>query len=202
MMLTNDRMRVKDSTILMMVSRRKFWMITAAVPVIVMLVIFGMYGVNQFLVTQARREWKTQAIARISDIAIDPQRIQREKDLLVGKADEADGEILADGWLSRSMILMSNGEWLMYQNHCPKEVLRLPVKTRRPVSDIFIAKGSNGKWYYSTCHFCVDMMALIGFQDDPPADIVSFAQRYHLVEFDGQSDDCLRKTESVPRLNP
>jgi hypothetical protein len=58
------------------------------------------------------------------------------------------------------------------------------------VHDIFIAKGSDGKWYYTDFHFCVRMMVL----NDQPASLAEFKHRYFLAEFDGVSDAALERS--------
>lgn len=180
----------------MMVNRRKFWIITALVPVIVALFVSLAVFYQRHQLHQARRDWKEDAISLIASLSNDEQWILKEKALLLG-APAVDGQkLLSDDWLSNRMILMSNGEWLVYKNHCPKDLQNPNGKPRRYVSDIFIAKGSNGKWYYSTCHFCVGMIVIVG--DDPPPSIENFARRYNLREFDGQSDECLKQTEFMP----
>lgn len=58
--------------------------------------------------------------------------------------------------------------------------------------DIFIGHGSDGKWYYSTFHFCVEKCVL---QMEPqPDSLAQLVNGYWLVPFDGKSDDCLKIT--------
>ena len=150
----------------------------------------------------ARREWKEQAIPEIARLAGDREWIAREiiRLKLAAKAEKP-GPLRGEngiGWLTDHMILMRNGEWLVYRNHCSKQ-------SPHTVKDIFLAKGSNGKWYYTTCHFCVGMYALILMQselpENQPATLAAFAKRYHLREFDGHSDACLQTTMTSP-ANP
>ena len=47
---------------------------------------------------------------------------------------------------------MTNGAYLVYSQLCTKQNPR--------IHDIFIARGSDGKWYYSTFHFCIEMFTL------------------------------------------
>ncbi len=60
------------------------------------------------------------------------------------------------------------------------------------VDHLFFAHGSDGRWYYSTYHFCNSMAGVMG--DGPPGSIAEFASRYAVREFDGQSDVCLEHT--------
>lgn len=89
------------------------------------------------------------------------------------------------------MILMQSGEWLVYKSHCNK-------RPPHYVSDIFLAKGSNGKWFYSTYHFCVGMLVLRMDQDIQPPSLDYFVTEYDLREFDGKSDECLKATRAWP----
>jgi hypothetical protein len=80
------------------------------------------------------------------------------------------------------------------------------------VRDICLAKGSDGRWYYTTCHFCVGMIALMMMQEEvaqpyfpnpqQPPDLTFFISRYHLREFDGVSDECLKETKTFPDRDP
>ena len=94
------------------------------------------------------------------------------------------------GWLTDKLILMKSGEWLVYKSHCSKEEPHI-------VRDIFLAKGSDGKWYYSTFHFCVGMCVLRMEETQPP-NLSAFVHEYNLREFDGHSDESLRLTKSWP----
>ena len=87
-------------------------------------------------------------------------------------------------WLSDSIILTRKGEWLTYANSCQKQDGR--------IADIFLARGSDGHWHYSTYHFCVGMVVLR--MEEQPEDLDTFAKTHFLQTFDGQSDDCLQKT--------
>ena len=90
-------------------------------------------------------------------------------------------------WLSNDLILCADGSWLAYRAECYK---------RDPkVRDIFIAKASDGKWYYSDYHFCIDMVVLD--PDGQPESLERFRSQYRLREFDGRSDDALRSTRDL-----
>lgn len=153
---------------------------------------------RNYQIFSARRDWKEQAIPQIEKRVGDQEWIRKEIAFIQGAAPQTGQRILAYGWLTDRMILMSNGDWLIYENHCKKA-------PPHHVDDIFIARASNGKWYYTTCHFCRNMIALIMHQDfdeegmdQQPRDLHSFIQRYGLQEFDGKSNECLKKTISSP----
>jgi len=59
------------------------------------------------------------------------------------------------------------------------------------VDHLFLAHGSDGRWYYSTYHFCNSMAAAA---PDPPGSIQEFVSQYAVREFDGKSDVCLQHT--------
>ena len=150
-------------------------------------------GAAALYLPNPRRAWKERAVPEIARLAGDPAWLAREKAALRSPGSGDKSRVIAPGWLSERMILMKSGEWLVYRSHCSK-------RPPHNVKDIFIARGSDGKWYYSTCHFCVGMITLVMEQDgEPPADIASFARKYHLREFDGKSDECLRETQTTPR---
>lgn len=90
----------------------------------------------------------------------------------------------SDRWLSERLIVMRNGDWLAYANICRKQ--------DRHIYDLFLARGSDGQWYYSTYHFCIGMVVLR--MEEQSDDLAGFAKMYYLRTFDGQSDECLQKT--------
>ena len=116
--------------------------------------------------------------ARVADPAWPTNEIARLKAQSTSEASED------ASWLSERIIVTRKGEWLAYANSCQKQDGRIP--------DIFLARGSDGHWYYSTYHFCVGMVVLR--MEEQPEDLSAFAKTYLLRTFDGQSDDCLQKT--------
>lgn len=130
---------------------------------------------------QARKNWKNTAIAEIKRNVADTHWLSAELNTL--RAKQASGSNYGD-WSSDRVIAMSNGDWLVCASKCSKENWR--------IYDIFIARGSDGKWYYSTYHFCVGMMVL-RMEAQPPT-LVKFIEDYFLREFDGHSDQCLELT--------
>lgn len=89
-----------------------------------------------------------------------------------------------DEWKNERAIFCEDGSWLSYRAQCHKQDPK--------VYDLFIAKASDGKWYYSTYHFCID--ALVLDQSEQPSSLEDFKARYSLAEFDGRSDAALGKT--------
>jgi hypothetical protein len=79
---------------------------------------------------------------------------------------------------------MKNGDWILYRSICTKQ--------DRRIHDIFIGRASDGKWYYSTYHFCIGLVTLMMM--DQSENLPEFLKTYYLREFDGHSDKCLKKT--------
>lgn len=174
--------------------------VAAAMVACVVLTLALLGWFNRWQLHRARKEWKERAISEIRGYADDPAWVSREVSRLRTR-DPADAKgVIAEGWLSDRMILMKSGEWLVYNSHCHEA-------PPHNVREICLAKGSDGKWYYTTCHFCVGMVALMmmqeeaaqpNFDDLRPSDLAFFAKRYHLREFDGRSDECLKETKTFP----
>jgi hypothetical protein len=137
----------------------------------------------------ARRHWKNDAIPAIANWSEDGSWRTQEIEILTKRTN--DQRVIAEGWLTDKMILMQSGEWLVYKSHCSKAEPHL-------VKDIFLARGSDGKWYYSTFHFCVGMVALLGEQETQPPTLAMFVHEYNLRQFDGRSDECLKETKTWP----
>ena len=134
------------------------------------------------LQSRARRAWKEKNIADIAARLADPSWPTNEFARL---KPQSTNEPSADAtWLSDHIILTRKGEWLAFANSCQKQ--------DGSIADIFLARGSDGHWYYSTYHFCVGMVVLR--MEEQPEDLASFAKTYFLQAFDGHSDDCLQKT--------
>ena len=83
---------------------------------------------------------------------------------------------------------MTNGEWIAYANVCWKEDSH--------IHDLFLGRASDGKWYYSTFHFCIGMLVLkMGMIEEGEHGSVSkFAEKCYLRTFDGHSDECMQMT--------
>ena len=134
------------------------------------------------LQSSARREWKQKSIAEIAARVADPAWLTNELAYLKIQSTSETSE--SASWLSERIIVTRKGEWLAYANSCQKQDGRIP--------DIFLARGSDGHWYYSTYHFCVGMVVLR--MEEQPEHLAAFAKTYFLQTFDGQSNACLQKT--------
>ncbi len=131
---------------------------------------------------KTRRAWKNNAIATIESQLSDTEAIRTHINRISAIASTRPSL-----WEPHSDILvMKNGEWIVCQSACTKE------KTKNLRKDLFIGRASDGKWYYSTFHFCINKCVLT-FEDQPRT-LAEFIDGYWLVEFDGKSDACLELT--------
>lgn len=163
---------------------KKKLVIAAAVGILCLAAGYGLAVLTggERLSSRARKEWKEKAIAEIAQGTTDNTRVLKEIETLKTNSSE---ESEWDRWISKDLILMTNGEWVVYRNICAKEEGRIP--------DLFLGRGSDGRWYYSTYHFCVRMFVLKTMMDQPE-NLAKFKQDCYLREFDGRSDECLLKT--------
>jgi hypothetical protein len=133
----------------------------------------------------ARRSWKDAAILAITrDLKAPDYLMKRFGEITQprGHFDTSEPE-----WLTADTIVFKDASWLAYRGQCHKEDPK--------VHDIFIARGSDGNWYYSDYHFCKEMMVLS--MDGQPGSLQRFKARYFLGRFDGASDEALQPTSSM-----
>jgi hypothetical protein len=154
----------------------------ASIGILLIAIVIMATGKHDPLLSKKRRAWKNEAIKEIALRSRDVNWLNTQKAELGRRNSENPNH--SDGWLSEQLILMQNGDWLVYKNVCWKE--------KSNIADLFLAKGSDGKWYYSTFHFCVQMITLKS--DAQPEGLSEFVKSYFLEEFDGDSDDCLKTT--------
>jgi type II secretory pathway pseudopilin PulG len=133
-----------------------------------------------------QRQWRAAAIEEVNRLASDSDWIATR----IAALDERPGndESSRDKWLSERLVLMQNGEWIVCANKCSKEDWNF--------DDIFVGKASDGKWYYSTFHFCTGMVVLR--IQGRPAGLDSFKKQYFLREFSGDADSLLDRTWPLP----
>ena len=112
-------------------------------------------------------------MVKIARLADDAAWRGQETELAVGEV-----------WATGNLIVMKNGDWIVCDGQFHNQV--------DGVSDIFIGKASDGRWYYSTYHFCINNITL--HMEPQAADLDAFKTKYALHEFDGKSDDALKKT--------
>jgi len=120
--------------------------------ILAMLIALGAVIVEMtyILRSSARKAWKQTAITTIRTHLAEPTWESREIAMLANVV--TNGPFDSERWCSERLILMKNGDWIAYTNVCRKENWR--------IDDLFIGRGSDGQWYYSTYHFCKDMIVL------------------------------------------
>jgi len=151
-----------------------------SIPVVLVGLVFGWWSFTRLKYERARAAWKITTLERLAGLSITNEDISRELETL--KASRGAGEHQA--WTGDRVLLMTNDQCLMFE-------FRHGFNSGF-VDHLFLAHGSDGRWYYSTYHFC-SSMAGARF-DEPPGSIDEFASRYAAREFDGQSDVCLQHT--------
>ncbi|NBV20453.1 MAG: hypothetical protein EBS05_00430 [Proteobacteria bacterium] len=145
------------------------------------------FPVYNRLHASARKTWKETAISTIERHLADTSWLPKEMALIKAKIEsrgEDDG-----GWFTSDLLVFKNGDWIAYGAKCSKEDIR--------IHDIFVGRASDGKWYYSTFHFCIGMLDLR--VEERPENLSKFITTYSLREFDGHSDECLEKTWPIPK---
>lgn len=125
--------------------------------------------------TEARRAWKVATVATIE--AVDGDTIRGEIETLRKTTPSDPGA----RWISPKILLMADGSHIVYANICTKQDPR--------VRDLFVGKGSDGRWYFSTRHFCSHMCALM--LDRRPATLHDFATTYDAVTLPPDSDEAI-----------
>lgn len=129
----------------------------------------------------ARRAWRDRAVATIERRIADRAWLHGE----LGRPRAASQPGLG-GWVRDELLVMRNGEWIVCQNVCAKEQ---DAAVKR---DLFVGRGSDGTWYYSTFHFCVGKCVLQ--MERRPDSLAQFVDGYWLRPFDGRSDESLKST--------
>lgn len=138
--------------------RRLLWLRAAGVVLVFMAAIFVVIFAGAVLrvdsvsawhqVREARREaWINRAVKDVAQWTADPAWIaaQRQAATPPGRT-QPDAETVLPHFLA-----MTNGEWIAFCQEAGK--------VDPTIDDVFVGKGSDGKWYYSEFHFCVNMIS-------------------------------------------
>lgn len=80
-------------------------------------------------------------------------------------------------WVGDSALYMTNGEVIVYRSRHGKSLV---------VNHLFLGRSSDGRWLYSSYHFCNGMAMVRG--EDPPPSVDDFCRRYAVQEFAPESD--------------
>ncbi|SPE51234.1 hypothetical protein SBV1_130103 [Verrucomicrobia bacterium] len=153
--------------------------IWASVPLLIIALVIGGRATVHYNLQRARKSWAIAAVRQLAAITLTNMEIRTELDQIKHPTPDLDF-----GWAHEHVILMTNGEYLVYAWwHGANSGF---------VDHLFLARGTAGKWYFSTYHFCNQMAGILG--DEPAGSIAEFAKRYSVREFDGKSEDCLEHT--------
>jgi hypothetical protein len=160
-------------------SDRKSWLVSIAVCLSLIAGVFWWRVV--YLPNRDRAAWKNAIMPQLANLSVSDDSIRKQLEFL--KSDAA--QSTAVSWSSEQILLMTNGQYLIYA-YRHGNAHELPAH-------LFLARGSDDRWYYSSYHFCRNMLMLSG--DEPPGSIAEFAHWYGVRQFDGKSDDCQKKTK-------
>jgi hypothetical protein len=156
-----------------------------SIPVVLVCLVFGGWSFTRHKHLRARADWKTTTLERLAGLSFTNADISGELETL--KASRGAGD--RQQWTGERVLVMTNDEFLVYASR--------HGFNNGFVDHLFLAHGSDGRWYYSTYHFCNSMVMLLS--DDPPGSIREFASRYSAREFDGKSDVCLQHTWPIKK---
>jgi len=127
---------------------------------VIVLVLAGMWWVAKWKAARDRAQWKRPTLQRLAGLSTANEEIRRALDeLKAGPKPNIDFE-----WVHDQVLLMTNGEYIIF-------AFRHGANNRF-VDHLFLGHGSNGRWLYSTYHFCSMMAGVRG--DDPPGSIAEF----------------------------
>jgi len=118
-------------------------------------------------------EFLANAITQLTQLTSNPSWIEHEAATLRERGLKEPSD---NSGVGQRLILMKNGEWIAYFQEC--------TKADPTVADVFIGCGSDGKWYYTECHFCINM--LVAYEYAPYADLKAFVdfQQFSFTQFD------------------
>ena len=141
---------------------------------------FGGRAAMRYKFERERAAWKTAALPQIAALSANEKEIAKE----LAQLKASRGKEGNQPWTGEHVLLMTNDEYLVYAFRHGFD--------NGFVDHLLLARGSDGRWYYSTYHFCNHLTMLLS--DPPPSSIAEFASRYAAREFDGKSDECLQHT--------
>jgi len=151
-----------------------------AIPSALVLLFFGWRAISQYSYERERTGWMVKTLPRLAGLSFTNADIEYEIEALKSSVRQANNQ----SWTGHHVLLMTNNEFMVY-------AFRHGFNNGF-IDHLFLAHGSDGRWYYSTYHFCSSMAGVMG--DEQPASIAEFARHYSAREFDGKSDICLQHT--------
>ncbi len=158
---------------------RRIGMIFSAL-VILAATLAGLWWYAKYKAAHDRAAWKVVALERLAALSITNAEILRELEELRANLQAGNDA----RWAHERVLLMKDGDYIIFANR--------HGANNGFVDHLFLGHSSDGRWLYSTYHFCNSMAAVL--IDNPPASIAEFERRYAVREFDGKSDLCLQHT--------
>src|SRR5262245_42711449 len=114
----------------------------ALIPLALIACLAGAFWVVKLNAAHKRAQWKNPALVRLATMTATNEIVRDE--LLQLKAGPKPGVDV--GWTHDHVLLMTNGEYIVFEY--------LHGDDFRSVDHLFLGHGSDGKWLYSTFHFC------------------------------------------------
>lgn len=132
------------------------------------------------VLSRERTAWMRETLPRLADLSITKDSIAMELRELRANVEQEE----PPKWIGRNIVLMTNDQFLVY-------AYRHGANDRWP-HHLLLARGSDGRWFYSSYHFCNELNMIRG--DPQSGSIDEFVSRYPIAQFDGRSDECLKPT--------
>ena len=157
-------------------SARSRFRLTVALTTLLLVVCFacGAWWLARQISERERTQWKGPALERLTKLSIANEEVRQELDALKATSTSTNSTEL--GWAHDHVLLMTNDEHIIYEYRHGRNDYFPP--------HLFLGHCSNGRWLYSSYHFCNSMMMVR--YDDPPGSIAEFSKRYSAREFDGK----------------
>lgn len=172
-----------------MLNKKKLLVISLAVPAILIAVVVISALIVRWHGRHFIEQFKQDSITKIEELTktedwIDAE-VKKYRDVMspedwnehIAKNLITEKELpVFHNCLDKNLILMRNGEWIVY---CYWTYGHKFPQAFYPQHDLFIGKASDGKWYTTDSHFCINMLIL---RFGPWGDLNTFKQEYSLVE--------------------
>ncbi len=132
------------------------------------------------ILNQQHSQWLERSVAEI-------RALSSETNWIVGAIESMHAtpeDELGRHFISPDLVVMTNGEWIIYRSATHKQGTEF--------SELFVGRASDEQWYYTTYHFCRQMMVL-GADGQPPS-LAHFVTSYYLVPYTEQPYEKLTKT--------
>ncbi len=146
------------------------------------IIIVGTLGwlITTHILNQRHSQWLEHCVAEIKSLSSETNWIAGVIESMHATPEDE----LGRHFISPDLVVMTNGEWIIYRAATHKQGTAFP--------ELFVGLASDEKWYYTTYHFCHQMMVL-GADGQPPS-LEYFVTNYYLVPYTEQPYEKLTKT--------